>query len=150
MEGGLRNRRFLMRRAQALTLEAVLALFVAILFIYLLLGTGTSQKWDMQLERAGYDFVNAVYLDDAMHSMLVEGAERGVYNSAELSTVNSRLEQYVTMLGLSRVDMEVEGAGKFSGIHKDAPEPLQKETFYALLPLRGGEDNRLVTVTVWM
>ncbi len=137
-------------RGQALTLEAVLALFIAILFIYLLLGTGTSDTWDMRLERSGYDFVNAVYLDDAIHTTLVTGAERGAYNAAELSIVDSRLEQYATVLGLSRVDVEVEGAGKFSGVHKDAPEPLQKETFYALLPLKGGEDNRLVTVTVWM
>lgn len=138
------------RRAQALTLEAVLALFIAILFIYLLLGTGTGETWDMRLERAGYDFVNAVYLDDAIHRTLVDGAERGTYNAAELSAVNIRLEQYATMLGLGRVDIDVEGAGRFSGVHKDAPEPLEKETFYALLPLRGGEDNRLVTVTVWM
>src|SRR3989344_3531013 len=98
------------RRAQALTLEAVLALFIAILFIYLLLGTGTGETWDMRLERAGYDFVNAVYLDDAIHRTLVDGAERGTYNAAELSAVNIRLEQYATMLGLGRVDIDVEGA----------------------------------------
>jgi len=136
-------------KGQALTLEAVLALFLAILFIYLLLGTGTGPQWDMRLERAGYDFVNALYLDEEIHTALVEGAERGTYSGAEISLVNSKLSRYIEMLELGRVDVNVEGAGSFAGFNEIAPEPLDKESFYAILPLRGGEDNRLVTVTVW-
>ncbi|VVC04120.1 Uncharacterised protein [Candidatus Burarchaeum australiense] len=136
-------------RGQALTLEAVLALFIAILFIYLLLGTGTNQTWDMQLERAGYDCVNAIYLDNDLHDALMDGSERGAYTTDETLRINGRLAQYADLLGLGEVDVAVEGAGTFSGTNENAPEPLDKETFYALLPLRGGEDNRLVTVTVW-
>ncbi|RLG20380.1 hypothetical protein DRN67_00025 [Candidatus Micrarchaeota archaeon] len=137
-------------KAQALTLEAVLALFLSILFIYLLLGTGSVSEWDMRLERGGYDFVNALYMDKEIYSALVEGAERGAYSGAELSLVNQKLSTYVDLLDLGRVDVVVEGAGSFSAVNEKAPEPLNKESFYALLPLRNGEDNRLVEVVVWV
>ncbi len=82
-------------RGQVLALEAVLALFIAILFVYLLLGTGVKSTWDLRLERAGYDTVNAMYADHEMYAALVSGAERNGYSASERSTINARLARYV-------------------------------------------------------
>ncbi len=140
-----------MKRGQALALEAVLALFIAILFIYLLLGTGVKSAWDMRLERAGYDVVNALYVDDAMYDALVSGAERNGYSASETSTINAHLARYVALLSIARIDVDVEGIASFSGQSENLPNtPLNKESFYALLPLRQGENMRGVTIIVWV
>jgi len=140
-----------MTRGQALALEAVLALFIAILFIYLLLGTGVKSGWDMRLERAGYDVVNALYVDDEMYDALVTGAERNGYSAAESSVISARLARYVAILSISRIELDVEGTASFYAQSGNLPnKPLNKETFHALLPLRQGENVRGVTVTVWV
>lgn len=137
-------------KGQVMTLEAVMALFIAMLFVYLMLGTGTGPKWDTRLERAGYDTLNAVYADNELYSALVGGAERNYYSAAETSTINARLARYVRILNIGKVELKLEGAQAFTGRNENLPDPLNKETFYALLPLRQGEDMRLLTITVWV
>ncbi|MFA6035663.1 MAG: hypothetical protein WC759_01775, partial [Candidatus Micrarchaeia archaeon] len=125
------------RRGQVLALEAVLALFIAILFVYLLLGTGVKSTWDMRLERAGYDTVNAIYADREMYDALVAGAERNGYSASETSTINARLARYVALLSIARIELYVDGTATFAGQSGNLPNPpLNKESFYALLPLR--------------
>lgn len=137
-------------RGQVLTLEAVMALFVAMLFVYLMLGTGTGPRWDMRLERAGYDVLNAVYADEELYTALVAGAERNYYSAAETSTINARLARYVRILSIGKIELKLEGAQAFAGRNENLPEPMNKESFYALLPLRQGEDMRLLTISVWV
>lgn len=139
-----------MRKGQAITLEAVLALFLAILFSYLLLGTGTKARWDMRMERAGYDIMNALYLDAGLHGAIEAGAERRFYDGSQISYVQLRLSRLARDLELSRIEVSVGAYGRFTGVNSQAPEGLNKQTFYGLLPLDGGLRNEPIEVVIWI
>ncbi len=100
-------------RAQALMLDALLALSLALLvgeavFVRSFGYTDTSAS--LKADRAGYDLVNYIYMDDAFYRNVTSSLEHdGRVTNSSLFLLRQRLAYYGRILGLEALDFEVAG-----------------------------------------
>jgi hypothetical protein len=139
-------------KAQVMVIDGVLSLLLAVLLSYTLFAAWPQSRHptgELALERAGYDIVNAFYEDEMMYQTLKRGLEvKGYLSAGEINYLSSRLRNYGLMLGVSRIDVEIEGSNPFS-VDISSSSPTHREQFTFLMPLKGGADNRLVKVSLW-
>lgn len=140
------------RRGQAMIIDGVLALLMAIIFSYFLFAAFPQRSHpfaQLSLERAGYDIVNAFYRDGEMHGTVRKGLEvKGYLSQDEINFLRMKLYNYGRLLGLKRIEFEIQSSSSFS-VEIDESPPTQKEQFTLLLPLKGGAENRMIKVSLW-
>jgi len=140
-----------MHKAQAMLADGVLALFIAAFLSYSLFAAwpqSTHPTKNLALERAGYDVVNAFYKDD-IHQIIRRGLEvKGYLSADEIKFLQIKLYNYGRLLNLKRIDVEIPASTSFS-VEIEKSTPTQKEQFPLLIPLKGGEENRIVKVSLW-
>jgi len=141
-----------LRRAQAMIIDGVLSLFLAIILSYLLFAAWPQDRHetgDLALERAGYDIVNAFYEDEMIYQTIAGGLEsKGYLSGGEINSLSLRLYNYGRLLGVSRIDVDIDGSSSFSVQVSSAPL-TRREQFPVIIPLKGGADSRLVRVSLW-
>jgi len=139
-------------RAQAFLLDALLALALALLagqalFVRSFAYTDTSAS--LRADRAGYDLVNYIYMDESFHRNITHSLERnGRIAGPSLMLLRQRLGYYGALLGLSAIDFEVEGVqAEHIEVSGDAAAASERRCF----PLVVGNGTRVLTgcITVW-
>ena len=141
-----------MNRGQWLAFDATLALCAALVLSVVLMHNTASHPstgGDLALERAGYDMVNAFYMDPALGPRVAAALEkRGYMNETEMGEVNATLGRYAQQLGIKRAEMQVDGGQAVVAGASTLPA-TEKATFYATITLNGGAGNRLVRLALW-
>jgi len=141
-----------LKKAQVMIIDGVLSLFLAIILSYSLFAAWPQDRHetgDLALERAGYDIVNAFYEDEMIYSTIARGLEfKGYLSGGEINSLSLRLYNYGKLLGVSRIDVDIEGSTSFSVQISSAPL-THKEQFPVIIPLKGGADSRLMRVSLW-
>lgn len=139
-------------KAQVMILDGVLSILLAIMLSYVLFAAwphNTHPTGELSLERAGYDIVNAFYDDQTIYGTIQKGLEvKGYLSLSEMSYLKQRLYDYGRIEGVSRIDVEVDGASPFS-VDINNAQVTHREQFQLLIPLKRGADNRLVRLSLW-
>jgi len=141
-----------LNKAQVMIIDGVLSLLVAIILSFVLFAAWPQTRHpsaELTLERAGYDIANAFYEDETLYQTIRKGLEtKGYLSAGEVSYLSTRLYTYGRLLGVGRIDIDVDGSTSFS-VEMDSSLRTRSEQFPLILPLKGGAENRLVRVTLW-
>lgn len=139
-------------RAQALMLDALLALSLALLvgeavFVRSFGYTDTSAS--LKADRAGYDLVNYVYMDEIFYRNITGSLEKdGRLTNSSLFLLRQRLAYYGRALELEALDFEVAGIqNEHIRISDGAVVTSERYCF----PLAAGNGTRVFTgcLVVW-
>jgi len=140
------------QKAQVMILDGALAVLLAIMLSYVFFAAWPQSRHptgDLALERAGYDIVNAFYDDEMIYGTMQRGLEvKGYLSLSEMSYLRQRLYNYGRIVGVGRIDVEVEGSSQFS-VETGSYVLTRREQFLLVMPLKGGSENRLVRVSLW-
>jgi len=141
-----------LRKAQVMILDGILSILMAMTISYVLFAAWPQHRQttsQLALERAGYDIVNAFYEDREIYQTIRKGFEaKGYLSASEVEYLRTRLYNYGRMLGVSRVDVDIEGSEQFS-VEVTPSTPARREQFTLIMPLRGGADDRIIRVSLW-
>lgn len=139
-------------KAQALILDAVLALSLTLLVgqaVFIRSFDYEDTSASLRADRAGYDLVNYVYMDDAFYRNITGSLERdGRITNSSLFLLRQRLGYYGKVLGLEALDFEVAGIQKeHIQISDGAATTSERYCF----PLVVGNGSRIFTgcLVVW-
>jgi hypothetical protein len=140
------------QKAQVMILDGALSLLLAIMLSYVLFAAWPQSRHptgDLALERAGYDIVNAFYDDGMIYGTIQRGLEvKGYLSLSEIDYLRQRLYNYGRIVGVGRIDVEIDGSSPFS-VEISRSVLTRREQFLLVIPLKGGSENRLVRVSLW-